>query len=338
MAKKSKKKSLKVIPKSKQIVTDTKSKQQVKSRRKITPPRQLKIRTYKWYQPRKPIKHPVRLPSVWVITKEAAQLVWEHKKLFLGITIIYGLLTIILVQGFSGSTDVSSLKNNFNQAFKGNFGGLASGLGVFFTLLGSSGSSSSATSGPYQLLLGIVTSLAIIWALRQLFAGNNIRIRDTFYRGMYPLIPFLIVLIIVCLQLVPFLIGAKLYSTVISGGIAVALIEKLFWIIVFVALTAWSLYMVSRSVIALYIVTLLDMTPISALRSAKDLVQHRRWTVLRKMLSLPIVLLLCSIIIMLPVILIITPASQWVFFFLSMFSLVAIHAYLYTLYRELLNE
>ena len=41
---------------------------------------------------------------------------------------------------------------------------------------------------------------------------------------------------------------------------------------------------------------------------------------------------------MVPIIIVLTPLAQWVFFLLTMFTLVAIHAYMYTLYRELLNE
>ena len=80
------------------------------------------------------------------------------------------------------------------------------------------------------------------------------------------------------------------------------------------------------------------MTPIKALRSAKELVKGRRWLVLRKVLCLPIILITVAGIIMLPIIIIITPLAQYIFFILTMISLTAIHAYLYTLYRELINE
>jgi hypothetical protein len=41
---------------------------------------------------------------------------------------------------------------------------------------------------------------------------------------------------------------------------------------------------------------------------------------------------------MLPIIILLTSLAQWVFFLLTMFALVAVHAYMYTLYRELLND
>lgn len=301
-------------------------------------PRQLKPRSYPRWRLDKLPKHPGKLPSVWQLTVTTARLLWQYRQLFIILTLIYGVLNLVLVRGLAGGTDVGSLKNQLSQGFKGHFSALASGLSVFVVLLGSSGNGSSNTAGAYQLFLALIISLAVIWSLRQVLAGTSLRARDAFYQGMYPLIPFILVLIVVGLQLIPLLIGSGLYSLVISNGIAVHAIEKVLWALLFIALALWSLYMLTSSLFALYIVTLPDMTPIKALRSARELVRNRRWRVLRKILWLPLVLLVTAAIIMLPIIIWLAAAAQWVFFLLTMFGLVAIHAYMYTLYRELLNE
>jgi hypothetical protein len=278
------------------------------------------------------------LPNVWQLTVSAYKLLARHWRIFLGITLTYGLLNLILVQGFAGNTDVSSLKHDLSQVFNGHLGTLGSSLGVFVVLVGSAGNGSSQTAGAYQLFLALITSLAVIWALRQLLANHTIRLRDAYYRGMYTLIPFILVLMIVSLQLLPLLIGSSIYSLVITNGIAISLLEKAIWLVLFLALAAWSLYMISASLFGLYIVTLPDMTPLKATRSAKDLVKGRRLVVLRKILYLPLLLLVVAAIIMVPIIIWLTPLAQWVFFLLTMFSLIAIHTYMYNLYRELLNE
>jgi hypothetical protein len=288
-------------------------------------------------QPRR-LKQPTRLPAAWRLTKSAWQVLWRHRRLFLGITLVYGLLNLVLVQGLASNTDVTSLKNTLNHAFSGHFASLASGASVFAVLVTSAGNGSSQTAGAYQLFLGIITSLAVIWALRQLMAGSALRVRDAYYRGMYPLIPFILVLIVIGLELIPLLIGSSLYSVVITNGIAVNAPEKILFLTIFVALAAVSIYLILSSIFALYIVTLPDMTPFKALRSARQLVKGRRWPLLRKILFLPLVLLVVAAVIMMPIIIFLTPAAQWVFFLLTMFALVAIHAYLYTTYRELLNE
>lgn len=283
-------------------------------------------------------KTPVRLPNAWRLTKRTALTLWDNRRLFIGLTLVYGLLNLLLVQGLSNSTDVSSLKHSLDQVFNGHLGSLGSSLSVFAVLVDSAGNSSSPTAGVYQLVLALIVSLAIIWALRQRLAGHQIRVRDAYYRGMYPLIPFILVLIVVGLQLIPFLVGSTIYSLVISNGIAVHFVEKLVWLLVFLVLALLTLYMLSSSLLALYIVTLPDMTPMKALRSARDLVRHRRWTVLRKILCLPLILLIVAAVLMVPIIIWLTPLAQWLFFILTMFVLVAVHGYMYTLYRELLNE
>ena len=274
------------------------------------------------------------LPSAWNITKKSLTLLWQHKQLFIGITIVYGLLTLLLV-GLASNTDINNLKAQINQSFNGRLG---SSLAVFVSLLGSSGNSSNTSAGAYQFFLGLLASLAIIWALRQVISGVSIRIRDTYYRGIYPLVPFVLVLLVVGLQLLPLLIGAAIYTQVMSNGIAVMLVEKLVWATVFGLFTLLSLYLVSSSIFALYIVTLPDMTPIKALRSAHELVKGRHWLLIPKILFLPLVMVVLSAILLLPFILWLTVLAQSIFFALSMLSLVVMHSYLYTLYRELINE
>jgi hypothetical protein len=278
------------------------------------------------------------LPSIWQLTKSSWEIIWRHKELFFGITLVYGLLNLVLVQGLASGTDVSSLKHTLNQGFTGHFGALASGASAFAVLVTSAGNGSSQTAGVYQLVLGLVTSLAVIWALRQVLVGAAIRIRDAYYQGMYPFIPFILVVIVIGLQLIPLLIGSSLYALVITNGIAVNVIEKVLFGLIFAALAAVSIYLISSSLFALYIVTLPDMTPLKALRSARGLVKGRRWVIIRKVVCLPLILLIAAAIIMVPIIIVLTPLAQWVFFLLTMFGLVAIHTYMYLLYRELLNE
>jgi hypothetical protein len=90
--------------------------------------------------------------------------------------------------------------------------------------------------------------------------------------------------------------------------------------------------------VALYVVTLPDMTPLTALRSARDLVRYRRLSVFRKLIFLPIALGVIMAVVMLPFIFVVPVLAQWVFFALSMLALIVGHAYFYVLYRELLPK
>lgn len=306
--------------------TSTKKTPKARSKKRASPPSQAIAAV------------PRKLPNVWRLSRRAADTLWQRRKLFFGITLVYGLLNLLLVQGLAAGTDIKGLKDELNDIFTGQFGSLASSLSIFALLVGSAGNGSSETAGAYQFFLGLIASLAIIWALRQVLANNPVRIRDAYYRGMYPLVPFILVLLMVGLQFIPLLIGSTLYSIVMTNGIAVYAIEKILWAAAFGGLALLSLYLISSSLFALYIVTLPDMTPMKALRSARQLVKGQRWTVMRKIVGLPVILLVAAAVVMVPIIIWLTPLTQWIFFVLTMFGLAAVHTYMYTLYRELLNE
>jgi hypothetical protein len=286
---------------------------------------------------RKRVSQPRPIVNVWRITRRTAGLLWRHKWLFLGLALIYGALNVVLVRGFSGGADVSQIKSDLGEVFQGNFGALASGVSIFVALVSTSGNTSSTTGGAYQLFVVLVMSLAVIYALRMSLASEIIRLRDAFYQGMYPLVPFLLVLLVVALQCLPFLLGATIYNIAISAGIATDIGQQALWGLLFAALASVSVYMLCSSLFALYIVTLPGMSPMKALRSARELVRYRRWPIIRKLLFLPLALLVFAAVIMLPVILVVPVLAEWLFFVLTMIGLVAMHAYMYVLYRELLS-
>jgi len=279
-----------------------------------------------------------RLPSAFVLMKSALVVLARNWKLFLTVVLIYGALNFVLVQGLQFVTGgVSDTKAEMDQLFSEGWGQLLSGLTVYVFLLQSSGgSSSSPTAGVYQSILILIVSLAVIWLLRQVHAGHPVRARDGFYQGMSPLVQFVLVLMTVAIQLIPMAIGSLLYSTVVSTGIAATGVEQILWALLAFLLAILSLYMVTSSLFALYIVTLPDMTPLRALRSARQLVAHRRWAVMRKTLFLPLAGLVMVGVIVLPFILFVTPLAAWVFLLLGMLFIPVTHSYLYTLYRSML--
>lgn len=279
-----------------------------------------------------------KLANVIQLSLASWLVIWRNKKTFSYIVIIYGLAYLILVLGFSNPTNVSNLKSEFSGVFHGHFSSLYSGFGIFAYLLGSTTASSSASGSAYQVFILIIASLSIIWSLRQLTNGQKVKAKDSYYQGMYPLIQYVLILLFIALELIPLAIGLGLYGLLISGGIAVSFIEKFISLIIIAGLAGLSLYLISSSVIALYIVTLPNMTPLKALRSAKGLVKARRWTVFRKIIFLPVLLFIVIGLIMLPLILVLPAIAAWLFFILTLIALVYMHSYLYNLYRGLLDD
>lgn len=300
--------------------------------------RKFKQPSYRSFRLSKRVTHDgPKLPSAWLLLKRSAGLLWQYKTLFGGILAVYALLQLVLVQGVLGN-NFSETSDAVKEVLGDQWNGLASGLTLFSYLVGSAGQTSTGEASVYQTLLLLIVSLAFIWALRQVMAGHAVRIRDTYYKGMYPLVPFVLILLVIALQTIPLLIGAWLYQTVVANGIAVSAVEYVFWLLIFGIFATLTIYMICSSLFALYISTLPDMTPMKALRSARGLVLYRRWSVLRKLLFLAAVILLVLAIVLVPVIIFAAAIAPVVFYILSVLAVGFVHTYLYSLYRELLVE
>jgi hypothetical protein len=280
---------------------------------------QVKQKNKKLVRSRKPIAGSFRLS--W----HSIMLIKNNYKSLGGIVVVYALLNLFLASGLVGNA--SSVVSSSNSSK------FSDALTSFSSIL--SGSSDQAAT--MQTVLFIIESLVIIWALRHLFSGEQIKVKHAYYHSTTSLIPFVIVLFVIVLQLLPLTLSSAAFAIVISSIISNALIQAVFTFL-FVASAFWSLYMLCSSVFALYIVTLPNMEPRAALRSAKNLVAFRRWQVVRKLLFLPLFIVFVMALIMLPLILyakfLVTP----VFFILSMLSILFAHTYLYTMYKGLLNE
>ncbi len=259
-----------------------------------------------------------------------------HWKLFGGILLVYLFLLFFLVGLNGSSANIQEAKKNLGEISSGTAGQLGSGLLLFTSIAGSSGTSGSESGSAYQSIVFIVVSLAIIWALRQLNAGQKVSVRDSFYKGMYPLVPSILVALVIGLQLIPFAIGSFLFGVAFGSGVAVGFVEQSAWMVVILVLAGISVYMLCSSIFAFYVSTLPDMKPMEALRSARKIVRYRRWTILRKLLFLPVALLVIGAAITLPFVWIWPVAAQWVFVLFSVLSLAWAHSYIYSLYRELL--
>lgn len=299
-------------------------------------PRQLRLPKYNLLHLRRRHRPPVaKIPNAFRLFVRACKVLVRRHRLFVGIVLVYSLLNFVFVAGFNvGGTDIASLKTTLSGGHPSGWN-LSLGTSLFAYLLGSSSSSIASTSA-YQVLFVLISSLTLIWALRQVYAGNKVRIRDAFYFGVAPLTVFALVGLAISVQLAPLIFGAVLYTTAIGPGVALHTIELAGWTALSILLACVSIYLICSSLFALYISTLPDMTPMRALRSARQLVRYRRLSVLRKVLFIPVALFVIMAAVMLPIIWFATPIAPWVFFFMAMIELALFHSYMYALYRALL--
>jgi hypothetical protein len=300
-------------------------------------PRRLKQREYKRFRFSRRIKHPApALRPARKIFWDSLKLLWSGRRGFSWMFIIYGILSLIFVHGVGSTSQLAQTKELLaSTSGDSAINQLGSGVSLFGDLIGTSITSSGGAG--YQTALLLVMSLTLIWALRTAHTGKErLRAKLAFYKGMTATVPFILVMIVICLELIPFLASTQLYSVVRANGLATTVLEQFLWGFMVFILTLWSFYMISSTIFALYIVTLPEATPVKAMRAARSLVRYRRWTVLRKVLYLPIILTIIFGAVMLPILLWATHIADWTFFVLGLGIIFVVHAYYYTLYRELL--
>lgn len=273
------------------------------------------------------------LISSFKLTKLSVATLRKYWKPLGGILLVYLILNIVFANGLSNLTPAAndlkaSLSSSSAQSTT-----LGSALGGFGSILANSGASASATSSILQSMLLVLGSLVIISALRQLLAGRTVTVKQAYYNSTSQLVPFLLIIGVIILELIPFALASSAAAIIyISTNAATIIVFSL----IFVLFVAWSFYMLSSSILALYIVTLPGMQPLRALRSAKNLVRFRRWQVIRRLLFLPTLILSVMCVVSVLLIMIATFLVAPVFYLLAMLSLLFAHTYLYSFYRSLI--
>jgi hypothetical protein len=153
---------------------------------------------------------------------------------------------------------------------------------------------------------------------------------------MAPLIPFLIIVIVIGVQLLPLVGGVSLFNAVQTNGLATTGFEVALWAIIGIGLAMVSFYFLSASIFALIIVTLPDMKPMTALRSAKKLVAFRRWVIMRRLFGVIVLTVLSFFSLLLLTVWTVPVAAEWVAVLLGGCIIIFLSGFGYKLYRALL--
>lgn len=306
------------------------AKKQIKTK-KLRIKKQPEYKSFKLSKRIKPNTKP--LPGIAKLLRSTFQPLNQNRKLFIGFVLLLFFINIVFVIGINSIFDFLSVKKQVEDSLSGLNTSSTQSLALlgYVISIGSGGGNSNL-----QFFITLLASLAIIWAIRQTMAKEKVSLKQSFYEGVYPIVPFLIVLFFIGLQLLPLVIGNFLLTTVISNGLAVTVLEQTLWWMLFILLAILSLYMIMSSIFALYIVTLPGMTPVKALRSARGLVIYRRINVALRLLVLPVLGIFFYVVILLPLILVVPAIVIPAFALLSGGALLFVHSYIYNLYRSLL--
>lgn len=281
-------------------------------------------------------------------------MLWRHKKLFGGLMLTYFLIALA-VGGFGQQETYSNLSKTLSEAggelFTGNWGQVGQ-AGVLLTTAITTGLTPNVTQAQSVLggLIVFFTWLATVWALRNVMADRNVKVREAIYGSGSPVISTVVVAFVLTLQLLPLAIAtliynAAIYSEFISGGVE----EMVLWLAL-ILLGVLSLYWITSTIIALVVVTLPGMYPFQAIRTAGDLVIGRRLRILLRILWMAVLTAVVWLLIAIPVILgdawvkkaqpalELIPAVPITILLLSSITVVWAATYIYMLYRKVVDD
>lgn len=303
---------------------------------------------------RRDYQRSLKLPSYIDFTKHVNSVLWKQKKMFIGLIVLYAVLTALLV-GTSSQDTYSSLTDTLRETgddvFSGNFAELGKASLLFVAAITGAFSGTLSTDQQiYAGLIALLTWLTTVWLLRNILAGHMVKLRDGVYNAGAPIISTFIVFLVMIVQLLPLAIallgiGAAAQSGILNGGVE----AMLFWLAV-ALLIVLSLFWITSTFIALVVVTLPGMYPFKALSVAGDLVTGRRFRILLRLVWMAIAVVLTWTLTLIPIILLDTwikgifsqiawlPVIPITILLLSSFTIVWASSYVYLLYRRIVED
>lgn len=275
-----------------------------------------------------------KLPSSWKLFGSMYLFIVRNWRKIGGVTLGYGIFYWLFFR-VGNTFNLSEFREYVNDLLPDSPQRIKTILLANLVFLSAGQSASELQVFQYSSLI-VIGSLALIWTIRNIHANKQFRIRDAWYKSQGQLIPYLILFLIFLIQIIPFALGAIVYSIAHTQQITINATENAILISFWLVLALLSAYWITNTLISLYTVTLPGMYPLEALRATKVYMKGKRWAVFRKILFLPILLGLLFIVGFFFV-LEVTPNFVTLYIDASLIAtLPIVHVYLYLLYRSLL--
>jgi hypothetical protein len=295
----------------------------------------------------------LKIPGYIAFAKYVVNLLWQNRRIFILLAVTYGVLIVTMV-GITSESTYNTLKQTIDTT-SGSFftgWGVLGKAGLLFVSTVANGFSTSLAQSQqlYAVLIILLTWLTIVWLLRNILAGHEVRLRDGLYNAGAPILSTIIIFIVFLIQLLPITLAVIFYSAALSTGMLAGGVEAmLFWIVAGL-LAVLSLYWITSTFFALVIVTLPGMYPYRALKTAGDIVANRRFRILLRLLWLFVSTIIVWAVIMIPIIMFdswiksVWVAISWVpivpvmILILSSLTIVWVSSYIYLFYRKVIAD
>ncbi len=304
---------------------------------------------------REDYKRGFQIPGLLTHAMTTLKVVFKNWRVFLPLIITIVIANIIFVGLMSEST-YETVQDSLDQSYEalqdGELGRFAkAGLLVVSTVTsGGLNNSMTEVQQLFIIIFAISAWLITIYYLRNLLAGNKPRFRDGIYNAMTPVFSTLCVLVLVFIHLIPLFIFIIVYSAAVQTEfLTQPLYCFIFWLFGSLLLLL-SCYLLPGSILAMVATSVPGIYPMVAINATTDLIQGRRTRFIIRLLFMILFLGVMWIIVMLPLTyldLILKdnllagsdlPIIPFVLQIMTTFSIIYATAYIYLLYRRMLDD
>lgn len=281
-----------------------------------------------------------KMPKKWVasplsLISQTFTFLKKHWRVLTPITILYSLFYLLVVR-INISFDQAVSVDAAQAIFKATGTPILSRIGSLAGVVSSYRPSGSEQANILSSVLIVLFSLIYIWAIRALSVGKKIRARDAMYNGTTNLLPFMFMIAILAIQLLPLTLATVAYNMGDNGLIFIYWYERTAALIGLGLIALLSLYFISNTIMALYACTLQGVYPIPVMRSTRDLVRFQRLRILVNMVVGIVIMFFLYLCLLLIIVTYAPKLTSWMLDLFNILSLPIIHTYLYKMYRSML--
>lgn len=282
------------------------------------------------------------------------KVLFKNWKLFLPLVLIATVASVLLVGMMSEEVyqEFQSAFDQTNEEYDGKFGNFAkAGLMLISTVTtGGLNQDMNEAQLLMMLLILLMVWLIVVYILRRIVAGKTLKLRDALYNALAPLLSTICLMALFVIELIPALITLIIYVAAKETEFLTMPFYALIFFIFAVLMLLLSIYLTSRTVIAMVRVSVPGTYPIKALKEAADILLGRRIRFIVRLVFLAFVVAIIYIVIMMPIILLdmwlkssfeFLASVPFVSFFLvltTIYAFVYAAAYIYLFYRRMIES
>ncbi len=275
---------------------------------------------------------------------------------FFGSLLAISVIACVVLVGILPQNSYNNLKEALNETMKDD--SIASKNKLFRAGLMFSATVSTGGIDASQTQLGavlfvfviIAVWLAVVWFMRMSLAGYDVSVREALYNCCAPIIPMLGVIALAVIQLVPVMIFTIIFAAAKNTNFIGSGVETMVFYAIFGLVIILTSYWLVGSFLALLLVTLPGVYPAEAIKIAGDQVTGRRLLIILRLVWHLFQVALLWVITIFPLILIEdqlsmkfvwltkVPIIQLTMVVVLMASLIWTFAYIYMLYRRLIED